>query len=86
MKRRTRLYLILFSLCALLFVGLLWTSLSSQTRFTKFCDSFFAEEVKGNSLTLHYTLSEPKAYGITQEKVTLGTYDFDVSAQKKKAS
>ena len=84
MKGRTRLYLILFSLCALLFVGLLWTSLSSQTRFTKFCDSFFAEELKGNSLTLHYTLSEPEAYGITQEKVTLGTYDFDVSAQKRK--
>ncbi len=84
MKGRTRLYLILFSLCALLFVGLLWTSLSSQTRFTKFCDSFFAEELKGNSLTLHYTLSDPKAYGITQEKVTLGTYDFDVSAQKRK--
>lgn len=84
MKRRTRLYLILFSLCALLFVGLLWTSLSSQKRFTKFCDSFFAEELKGNSLTLHYTLSDPEAYGIVPEEVTLGTYDFDVSAQKRK--
>lgn len=84
MKRRTRIYLILFSLSALVFAGLLWTSLSSQKRFTRFCDTFFAKELKGNSLTLHYTLSDPSAFGITQEEITLGTYDFDVSAHKRK--
>ncbi len=75
--------IMILSLCGLFLGVLLYISLSSQSRFLKFCDEFFQEELKNNSLTLHYILSEPENYGIECEEITLGSYDFEESDQKK---
>lgn len=81
MKHKVRILIIL--LCGLILAGLLYISLSSQSRFLKFCDNFFQEEMESNALTLHYTVSDPEKYGIECEKISLGSYDADTSAQKR---
>ena len=81
MKRLFRIFII--SLCGLSLAGLLLISLTSESRFLTFCDVLFREEMENNSLTLHYTVSNPEKYGIQCEKISLGSYETDVSAQKK---
>lgn len=45
-----------------------------NTAFTEFTREIFAEKVSANTLTLHYTLQNPSAYGIFEPAVTLGNY------------
>ena len=40
--------------------------------FDDFTRQLFLEEVTSNTINLHYTLSDPKSYGITDYPVTLG--------------
>ncbi len=78
---------ILFLTPILLFAALLcYLPLSSQSRFDKFCDRFFQEEITSNSLTLHYTLEDPERYGIFPDKVTLGSYELNESERKSRLS
>lgn len=42
--------------------------------FTEFTREIFVSEVSANTLTLHYTLQNPTAYGIAEPAVTLGNY------------
>lgn len=42
-------------------------------RFEKYIDQIFQEELKGNTLNLHYTLAYPEDYGIKDYSVSLGT-------------
>ena len=81
MKQRLQIFLVIFTL---LFTGIL-VSLShfSPERFETFCDQFFQEEMEANTLTQHYTVANPQAYGIHCEKISLGSYDLNISAQKK---
>lgn len=43
--------------------------------FTKFTKSMFADEITTNTLNLHYTVADPKSYGIDDYPVTLGAAD-----------
>lgn len=45
--------------------------------FDSFLENFFRTEVTENTLNLHFTLSNPESYGITETPITLG----DLSAQ-----
>lgn len=45
--------------------------------FDTFLDEFFRTEVSSNTINLHFTLSKPENYGITDTPITLG----DISAQ-----
>ena len=47
-------------------------SSSENTSFNDFIDQLFKEEIIGDTLTLHYTLSDPSAYGIENYPITLG--------------
>lgn len=67
----------------LFFFLILMLPLASQKRFEKLCDNIFREEVGGNSLTLHYTVANPYAYGIDAGKVTLGTEMPSASDKKR---
>lgn len=40
--------------------------------FKEFTDNVFKNEIVKNTMNLHYTLSDPKAYGITDYNITLG--------------
>lgn len=49
----------------------------SAASFDSFLDDFFRTEVTGNTINLHFTLSAPENYGITETPITLG----DISEQ-----
>lgn len=44
----------------------------STASFDSFLDDFFRSEVTSNTINLHFTLSNPENYGITETPITLG--------------
>ena len=68
----------ILSLCLVLAVGISMGVLSDHfisenSRFQIFTEKLFQNEVSSNTLTLHYTLSNPSKKGISKPVVTLGT-------------
>ena len=53
--------------------------------FSEFCDDLFVSEVASNTINLHFTLSDPGAYGITDVPITLGEIS-DRAANETNAS
>lgn len=49
--------------------------------FDNFLNELFQSEVTSNSINLHYTLSDPKAFGIEDYDVTLGDLSSDSLAE-----
>lgn len=68
-------------LCACVLVPVLCAaSLSGcggHQSFAEFTDSIFLEEVTANTINLHYTIEDPKAYGINRYDISLGDYSLD---------
>lgn len=50
------------------------TSKTADYNFEKFTDSIFLEEITANTLNLHYSLENPKAFGITDYKISLDDF------------
>lgn len=71
-------YLLLFSLFFLL------TSCSppqsDDEAFQDFTDQLFRQEVSASTISLHYTLQEPSAYGLTDSPITYGSFPTDPAA------
>lgn len=40
--------------------------------FSEFCEELFVSEVSSNTINLHFTLSDPSSYGISDASITLG--------------
>lgn len=83
------LFLILLPFSAGLALAHLTTEIMScDARFTRFANDIFENEVKNNTLNLHYTLADPKSYGIHNYPVTLGNLSLqtmtDSAAYTKK--
>lgn len=57
--------------------GFLKSTEKSVATFDGFLDNYFEQEVCSNTINLHFTLSNPESYGITETPITLG----DLSAQ-----
>ncbi len=51
------------------------TTESPSLSFSDWCQQIFQEEISQNTLNLHYTLKNPKEYGITTSTVSLGSFD-----------
>lgn len=49
-------------------------------RFETYTKELFCQEVVGSTISLHYTLKNPKAYGIDQTSVTFGYCTTDTAA------
>lgn len=69
------------------FLALLLTACRAQSSverenadFESYTKALFCEEVKGNSISLHYTLKNPNAYGISDPAVSLGSFTTDTDA------
>ena len=79
---------ILFSLCFLTAVILpgckASTGVGENERFEAYTKDLFCKEVSANTVSLHYTLKDPKEYGIKSSPVTFGT--FDMNGEMVKAS
>lgn len=54
---------------------------SDQEKFARIADEIFYDTVTSDGLTLHLTLTDPEAYGITEFPATLGSYDRESSDQ-----
>ncbi|MCI8639823.1 MAG: DUF885 domain-containing protein [Coprococcus sp.] len=71
-------YVLLFSLFFLL------TSCSApqsdDEAFRDFTGQLFCQEVSASTISLHYTLQEPSAYGLTDSPVTYGSFPTDPAA------
>lgn len=57
--------------------GFLKSTEKSVATFDGFLENYFEQEVCSNTINLHFTLSNPESYGITETPITLG----DLSAQ-----
>lgn len=54
---------------------------ADNKEFTDFTRGMFRSEITGNTLNLHYTLSDPQSFGIDTYPVTLGSADPEALAQ-----
>ena len=77
-KSKILFFLKLALIPAALFLVFSILNYSSNKSFTNYTHQMFLSEVSKNTLNLHYTLSDPAAYGIEDYDVTLG--DSDVSS------
>ena len=50
---------------------------NANAAFKNFTFSLFQQEVSSNTINLHYSLTEPEKYGITNSVTTLGSFDFN---------
>jgi len=53
------------------------SSVSETAAFSSFLDTFFKDYATSDSLSLHYTLSDPELLGINAPEVTLGEFGVD---------
>lgn len=53
-----------------------------QADFSAFSKQLFEKEVSGNTLTLHYTLADPSAYGIHSYDLSLGSPSTELSSER----
>lgn len=74
-KSKRTLCLGLLTIPAALFLGCSIHTYLANRSFVNFTDQMFVSEISQNTLNLHYTLSDPEAYGITDYPVTLGSAD-----------
>ena len=51
-----------------------------MAEFDTFLHDFFITEVNSNTINLHYTLSNPESFGITNHTVSLGDLSEDAMA------
>ena len=56
---------------------------NTQKAFDDFTWRVFEENVTADTITLHYTLADPKGYGIEAPEVTLGEVDFSEETMKE---
>lgn len=82
-KKRSLYAILLVILSSAFFIGLQFFDdfRSADKRFESFTDRLFRQEVSSNSITLHYTLSHPEAYGIQYSTVSLGSFQTTNTAQ-----
>ena len=78
-------------LCLVFLFGTIlgWTNthlLTEDSRFERFTEKLFQEEVSGNMLNLHYSLAYPEKKGIQRPKASLGTVTLPSSEASDTAS
>lgn len=53
---------------------------NANTAFKNFTFCLFQQEIASNTINLHYSLTEPKKYGITETPISLGSFDCNTSS------
>ena len=51
----------------------------TDQEFETFTEELFCQETASNTISLHYSLNNPEAYGIEDPPVTFGTFAADTS-------
>lgn len=67
----------LAAVLSIIYVAILSPAGKSTGSFSEFCTTLFREEMKSNTINLHFTLKDPKAAGIDSYEITLGSLSGD---------
>lgn len=67
----------LAAVLSIIYAAILSPAGKSTSSFSEFCTTFFREEMKSNTMNLHFTLKDPKAAGIDSYEITLGSLSGD---------
>ncbi len=72
------IYFLVLTLCTLSGCSSTKTAMTTKRpsiSFADWCEQIFREEISQNTLNLHYTLKNPKEYGVTASTISLGSFD-----------
>lgn len=67
----------LAAVLSIIYAAILSPAGKSTGSFSDFCTTLFREEMKSNTMNLHFTLKDPKAAGIDSYEITLGSLSSD---------
>ena len=67
----------LAAVLSIIYAAILSPAGQSTGSFSEFCTTLFREEMKSNTMNLHFTLKDPKAAGIDSYEITLGSLSGD---------
>ena len=67
----------LAAVLSIIYAAILSPAGKSTGSFSEFCTTLFREEMKSNTMNLHFTLKDPKADGIDSYEITLGSLSGD---------
>lgn len=67
----------LAAVLSIIYAAILSPAGKSTGSFSEFCTTLFREEMKSNTINLHFTLKDPKAAGIDSYEITLGSLSGD---------
>ena len=67
----------LAAVLSIIYAAILSPAGKSTCSFSEFCTTLFREEMKSNTMNLHFTLKDPKAAGIDSYEITLGSLSGD---------
>lgn len=67
----------LAAVLSIIYAAILSPAGKSTGSFCEFCTTIFREEMKSNTMNLHFTLKDPKAAGIDSYEITLGSLSGD---------
>ena len=67
----------LAAVLSIIYAAILSPAGKSTGSFSDFCTTLFREEMKSNTMNLHFTLKDPKAAGIDSYEITLGSLSGD---------
>lgn len=67
----------LAAVLSIIYAAILSPAGKSTGSFSEFCTTLFREEMKSNTMNLHFTLKDPKVAGIDSYEITLGSLSGD---------
>ncbi len=67
----------LVAVLSIIYAAILSPAGKSTGSFSEFCTTLFREEMKSNTMNLHFTLKDPEAAGIDSYEITLGSLSGD---------
>lgn len=67
----------LAAVLSIIYAAILSPAGKSTGSFSEFCTTLFREEMKSNTMNLHFTLKDPKAAGFDSYEITLGSLSGD---------
>ena len=79
LKKHRMLSVVIFlaAVLSIIYAAILSPAGKSTGSFSEFCTTLFREEMKSNTMNLHFTLKDPKAAGIDSYEITLGSLSGD---------
>ena len=79
-KRSAVIAAIFFAVLSVTVLSVHHFNKNENQQFEEYTYNLFCQEVSGNTISLHYTLKNPAAYGITNAPVSIGSCTTDTGS------